>query len=314
MIDTLIDTRLTLIRGAHEYSLNNGTVLFDTPAGPVLYFYLEDDGLGMPPLTRFAERGPAQHGDTDIGFRLDPRTISMIFAVYTPPIGTAAYLEHARSLIIKMFRPSREHLSLRYNRSDGTIRQIDGHFAGGIVFGTQERDPANWFQRFNVDFKMSDPIWYDPTPTEITVENFLWEGGMPVPTPVPFGVGVSTFATSQTIVYDGSWDTYPTIRINGPITDPVLYHEELELTLPFHGTIAGGDYWDILLDSARKQVVDSSGVSMISKLTDPNNLDTFRISADPDVVDGINIITMTGTRITGQTTFVFSFYTRFLGI
>ena len=41
-------------------------------------YVLEDyDGFGMPPSHRLTERGPLQHGETDLGYLLDPRLIQI---------------------------------------------------------------------------------------------------------------------------------------------------------------------------------------------------------------------------------------------
>lgn len=309
-------TRLTMLRGIHEDSLSDGTVLFTTEHGPVYFVYEIDNGLGMPSLVRLSERGPSQHGDTDIGFLLEPRSISYIFGIFAPGnIMDSRYLDTARMLLLARFRPARDPVTLRYNRANGDVFQIDGHFMDGMQFGSAERIPGTWYQRFSVNFKMNDPIWYSPYEESVTFTNDLWTGGLAVPAAVPLTVGASEYRSgSIPIYYDGTWETYPDLRITGPISNPVIVHEGLDLRLPFEGNVQQGQYWDILLSSGSKRVVDHEGNSVMRYLSDPNNLDTFRIAADPDVTSGINNISMTGTRANALTSLRITYTNRYIGI
>lgn len=311
-------SNLTLIRNGVETSLSDGTVLLNTPDGPVTLLYIADDGLGMAPITRFSERAPAQHGDTDLGFLLEPRVVSYIFAIYAPPTDDSRHLDAARMLLLKQFRPSRDAVSFRYDRANGDVMQIDGHFTGGMQFGSADREPGAWFQRFSADFKMPDPTWYDPTPMVFTLTNTNWSSGMPVPLVVPVAVGASDFNASQVIVYTGTWESYPALRITGPIRSPIITHTQLGLTLPLTAnggaTIGQGEYWDINLEGSFKTIVDSAGVSQMAYLADPNNLDTFRFAAVPDIADGSNTIVMTGAGSNGNTSLRIGFRERYIGI
>lgn len=307
-------TRLTMIRGDVEYPLSDGTVLFDTDDGPVYLYYIADDGLGMASVTRFSERGPSQHGDTDLGFLLEPRIVSYIFAIYAPPTDDSRHLEVARKLLLRMFRPAASAATFRYDRASGDVMQIDGHFSGGMQFGSEDRQAGTWFQRFSVELKMSDPTWYDPDPVEITMTNSAWGTGFTVPTPVPTFVGSSAFDEQLEIVYTGSWDSYPRLRIYGPIRNPTISHIDLGLVLPFRVSINTTGYLDIDLASPTKTVTDEYGVSLMHTLGDPNNIDTFRLAADPDVIDGINTIRVVGSGTNAATKLVVTYSTRYVGL
>lgn len=307
-------TKLYLTVGTHTYDCSDGDVLVTTPDGPVYLMYLSDEGLGTAPLTRFSERGPSQHGDTDIGMLLEPRIINYIFAVAAPNINDdSRHLDTARMLLMRRF-PVRAPITLRYDRANGDVLQIDGYVQRGPQFGTTDREVGTWFQRFAVEFRMGDPTWYNPDLNTDTITEALWSGGLDVPMPVPFSVGSSVFDTSMAITYEGSWETYPRLRINGPITNPLIRHIELGLNLHFEGSITTGDYWDILLDSAPKSVVDSGGTSVIRYLLDPNDLSTFRLDADPDLADGLNTLALTGTGTSITTSLDITYTTRYIGI
>jgi hypothetical protein len=91
-----------------------------------------DDGVGMAPLHRLSERGPQQHGVTDRGFRLDPRTISLVFGLYAQ---TLSDLYNAEDQLLTWLVPTDSAMSLLYARDNGTNRQIDVHVAGPPLFG-----------------------------------------------------------------------------------------------------------------------------------------------------------------------------------
>jgi hypothetical protein len=317
VIDTLIPTRLQLTRGSTTYDLYDGVVLFETTDGPVTLYYLDDNGLGMPPIVNLSERGPAQHGDTDRGYHYDSRIYSYIFGIHAPNTHTNAHLYSARDIVLRMFKRSTAIAIFKYTLANGEVRWINGHFNGGMMFANADRQEGTWFQRFAVDFKANDPFFYDPTIVTHTLDNEYWNGavdGFDVPLPVPFDVGPSLFIHEAGITYTGSFDSYPTIRINGPITDPVIQHMQLGLTIPLNGSVGAGEYWDIILDTARKQIKDATGASVMRVLDDPNDIDVFRIASDPDVPEGGNSITITGRNADSTTTVVISYYTRYLGI
>ena len=101
-------------------------------------FYLADssDGLGMSPFHRLAERSSQQHGETDLGFRLDPRTFKfqLTLRAATP---TLYYTRRAELLTI--FRPSDTPFVLQFTLPDGSIRCIDCYLEKGLTFDTAKR-------------------------------------------------------------------------------------------------------------------------------------------------------------------------------
>jgi hypothetical protein len=78
----------------------------------------------MPPIRRLSEQGPVQHGDTDLGFRLDARLFAL--TLRTAQNQTIAQLYDNRKQIINIFKPlSGLPVQLRYILPNGDIRQID---------------------------------------------------------------------------------------------------------------------------------------------------------------------------------------------
>ncbi len=144
---------LSLIRNGVTYSLDDGTYCY----------WLGDDGTGMAPMHRLSERGPLQHGDTDRGYRLDPRVLRLILLV----AGTSRDNMYAkRQTLEDLFSPD-INISLLWALSGGE-RQIDCYYAGEMDLSSGERD--GFSQQAVVTLKANDPTFYSPAPKFATVQ------------------------------------------------------------------------------------------------------------------------------------------------
>ena len=272
---------LSWILAGVEYSLSDG-----------VYCYRHgDSGMGGAPMHRLEERGPLQHGITDLGFRLDARVIQLILGLEAP---TQTELYVKRAQLARMFPPGAAG-ALRWTLG-GVIRQIDGYLLEGMDFSSQDR--AGLWQRTAVILKCADPTWYDPAGQALTFELGGGGTGTPVPTPVPTPVGASAIASSIAINYAGDWMSYPhLIRLTGPLTDPEINNLTTGETLPFNGTIAAGHYYDIDLRYGYKTVVDETGVNKISTLDAGHDLATWHLAAHPEAMGGVNVIEVTASAV-----------------
>jgi hypothetical protein len=128
-------------------------------------------------------------------------------------------------------------------------------------------------------------------------------------------VGVSTLSLSTNVAYTGSWLTYPTLRITGPVKDPVVTNTTTGDALTISATIAAGEYYDIDLSYNAKTVVDNTGANRISTLSTDSDLASWHI-APP--VDGTgtrnNTVTFTGQEASSATALRIQYYTRYDGI
>ena len=288
---------ITVVRNGTEYSLNDGTYCWAHG----------DEGWGAAQLDRLATRGPQQHGDTDEGFRLDPRIASLVLSVN----GTSwADMMTKRATLLDIFSP----LDLLIIKWDGLDKQIDGYFAGSMEMSSTDR--AGYRQTIAVTLKCSDPSFYNPTIN--TVDFGIGGGGtgMQVPMDVPHSVGASSISESVGVTYTGNWYSYPTIRITGPITDACITNNATSEKLDFDGvTIAAGDYYDIDTRYGYKTVEDDSDVNKIADLTEDSDLATFHIQPDSaDAPGGTNSISVTGSSVTAATAIRLQYYTRYTGI
>ena len=290
---------LDIIRNGVTYSLSDGTYCR----------LISDDGTGMLPMHRLRERGPLQHGSTDLGYFYDPRTILLMLAVMDTSV---ANIDVKRKALQDIFAPQTAPLYLRYTLDGGDVRQIECHYLEGLNL---PHNQTGLHFRTPVTLLCNEPTFYDPDALNqvfaIAAGTDTWE----VPFAVPWTVGASTIDSNIAISYGGNAPSYPIIRITGVATDPVLTNATLGLKLDFTGTTIGAaDYYEIDLRYGRKTVVDSAGANQLADLTTDSDISTFRIAADPDAPGGINSLNFTCTAATLATACTVVYYERYIGI
>lgn len=273
------------------------------------FHFLGEDDFGAPNSRRNTERGAQQDGDSDLGGRLEPRTLNVVVGIEAYDAGD---LWDHREQLLKLFSPYR-NVTL-FVRRKGVERRLDCVCAGGLRMPKNDR--TGHFQKSAIALRAADPTWYD---AEQSVVNFNLGGGtgqFTVPTPVATAVGASTIDMSVAVSYAGSWLSQPNIRIAGPITNPVITNQTTGEKLDFTGTTIGvGQYYDIDTRYGYKTVIDQAGVNQISKLTSDSDLATFHLEPDSDTAPfGINSIQVTGSSINTTTEVYVTYFTRYIGI
>jgi len=294
---------VTLIHGASTLSLTDGTVAR----------LLGLDGTGEAPVHRIEERGPQQHGATDIDFRLDPRTVQLALWIKG---ASQADLETKRKQLIDAFRATVAAKALRFTLDNGEVYQLDGHSTGSLTM--PQEGGEGFVMRVGLTFRAADPTFYDPEATTLT----YYLGGSAgtasaVPAVVPFFVGASTLDVSESIEYEGTWRAYPRIQIHGPISGPKITNSSgtLHEVLEFSGvSIPAGEIYTVDLRYGYKTVTNSAGTSKITELTNASDLATWHIADDSEVTDGVNTLLVTGTAATGATRIDIIYNARYVGI
>lgn len=270
------------------------------------------DNLGMSPNHRLSSRGPQQHGESDEGFRLDPRYFSLVWEMVGG--GTRGALFTLRRRLLGILRPMESPTVLEFVLDNGDVRRIDayvqdapmGHNAG-------ERYDS---LRVGVQFKAPDPTFYAASDVNVVFSLGGGSAALEVPLTVPMNVGVSTLDQVRTIAYAGSWYAFPIVKIVGPITDAVVTNELTGEKLDFTGTtIAADDYYEIDTRYGQKTVVDSSGANKIGALADDHDLSTFHLEP-PEGEDSVrnNSIRVEGESVTAATEVYVRYRTRYVGI
>lgn len=292
---------LDIIVGGITYSLSDGTYCQ----------HLGHDGVGMMPSHRLRQRGPMQHGETDLGFRGDPRLIQL--ALLIEGTSMSNYWTRRRALM-NLFKPTDDALKLRFTLDNGDVRQLDCWYAGDMSLGSQEK--MRYTHAVGVTLSAADPAFYNPTGMTVVFALGGGSAAFEIPMAIPLNIGVSTMDQTVTIDYDGDWLAYPyRIRITGPITDAIITNLATDERLDFDSiTIGAGHYYDIDCRYAYKTVVDDGDVNKIADLTEDSDLVTWHLAADPEVADGLNGIQVTGSSVTAATEVHVQWFDTFVGI
>jgi hypothetical protein len=286
----------TLIRGGTTLDISD----------LVRYHVVDFDGFGAPPVRRLTQRGPQQNGDTDIGYRLDARTMRLTVQSYG---STSANFHSRREELLSLLKPGTDAVKLRWTYNSTTQRQIDCHLSGGLSLGSQSFLKNNF--RDVIELRASDPTWYDPTGGSVTFALSAGGTGMPFPLIVPITFGASTLSASQSISLSdvNAWDTFPIIYVTGPVTNLILTNTATGDVLDFTGSsVGGGVTYTIDLRYGYKTVIDSTSTNRISQLTAASNIATWRL------VPGNNSISVAGTSATAATTIVVQYNQRYIGV
>lgn len=290
---------LSAIVNGVTYPLDDGTYCY----------WVGDDGLGMAPMHRLSERGPLQHGDTDRGYRLDPRMIRLVLDIVAT---TRASLFSKRTSLMGILSPVNSNVILQLALDSGTYR-INTNYVAQMAMPSSER--LGWNQTVVVDLKANDPTWYKSTGDSLSFSLAAGGDSLEVPTEIPMVVGGSTINTITSATNNGSFYTYPTIRITGPIQNCVITNSTSGDKLDFTGTtISGGDYYDINLRYGYKTVTNAAGTNKIADLTSDSDLATWNLLPDPDAGDGINSIQVTGIAASEETNVYLHWYERYIGL
>jgi len=262
----------------------------------VLCYVRDHEGTGMQPRHDITQRGPQEHGETYIDYRLDPRQIDLLLMM----AGDNAARSLARRTVLGLFHPDYA-TTMRFYTTNG-VRDIDVQFRDDARAPTNERDPQ--LERLRLKLIARKPF-YDPTGLTVPFAQISGGGAFLVPTTVPTTFGGSTLNQTQAIDTTGDptfWRAEPIVVIAGPITDPIITNQLTGDKLDFTGTtIAGGTTYTIDTRYNKKTIVDQNGTNQISKLAAGSSIATF------DLRRGSNSILVVGTSTSAATLISFFF-------
>jgi hypothetical protein len=124
-------------------------------------------GMAGPPVRRVTARGPAQHGDTDLGYRLQPRDMELEIGFHAD---THTALDGYRDTLTNTFKPlTATPINLRVTRDGSIVRQIDCYTVGPILIDLVPEERAAKLHRAVVRLRAPDPTYYDPVPGTVSV-------------------------------------------------------------------------------------------------------------------------------------------------
>lgn len=290
-----------------RFGLNNGTNKF----------LLSFTGLGMPPIDYIAQRGPNQHGVTIVTYRLQQRLIQYVYAQNG---NTRSEYWDNRAALLDIFRPNRETLTqlrgtLRKVLPGGKVRDIDVVIAEGPVFNARRLDV--WEEGDITEvlrFLADDPTFYDPTLNTVTWTLDPEDSNLTFPITFPITFGYSLIIDSNVINYTGTWFSFPTITITGPIAGFKITNTSTGEFIHLERSVEPGEVIVITLEYGNKTVTSSVYGNVIGDISLDSDLATFNIAPHPIAPNGVNTFELFGTSADEDTEVLLEYYTRYIGI
>lgn len=122
-------------------------------------------------------------------------------------------------------------------------------------------------QQFSVSLRASDPRRYSDVLNASVTSDLTTAGGMTFPMVFPLSFNPSGLGGYVSVTNAGIVDTPAVLRVTGPVTNPAIYAQTLNVLIAFDGlSIADGDYVDI--DLLERTVTFSDGSSRYRYLDD----------------------------------------------
>lgn len=295
-------------------------------------FLVSWEGWGLPPIKYITQRGPEQHGETVVDFRLQRRIVQVVLR----NSGGSRYdYWDDRSALIDAIRPNRHALNafgpgvLRKYLPDGSIRDLNVLIQQGPIF--QVTKGRIWDEHGFTEplrFIAHDPIIFDPTLvcvdwTLATLNQLVFTSSFGTFDSLIFhkdGVGDGlvfdeTFINSQQVVsYVGTWFTFPTIEITGPMSGFIITNLAINKSIRLNYVISAGEVVTIGLQYGNKTVTNQLGVDLIGTVPTESNLSDFHIAERPIAPNGINTLVVSGGGVDVNTAVQVSFLTKYIGI
>jgi hypothetical protein len=283
-------------------------------------FLMSEDGFGLPPIEYITQKGPFQHGETLIDFRLNPRTIQL--QLRQDSCSRHLYWDN-RALLLDSIRPNRNVGSsfspgvLRRIFQDGTIKDIHAIIQQGPGFVQKQSGKWDeWGFTETLQFICHDPIFFNPIQKSITFDNLVSgdELGWELPWSFPMMFGGSAYSLTGNIAYSGNWISYPTIVIVGPVNGLIITNVSTGETIEFNYSIADGETVTISLDPGNKSVDNQLGVNLLGVIAPDSDLATFHIAPSPEVALGVNEIDLALSGADAGSSITILYYERYWGL
>jgi hypothetical protein len=272
---------------------------------PPTYIFLED-GYGMPPIEYVTQRGPFQHGETVKAFFLRPRVIQLV--IRKNGCSRNEYWA-IRNGILDMLRPGRQGLqptpgTLRKYLSNGSVREYQVFVSEGPRFPPHD---INQWDEFSVQdivrFTAYDPRAVNP----VSKQSVFLASAVQGVFPITFPWQTSSLGIDGVINYGGTWITYPTLTLVGPLAGPTITNVTTGEKIQLGTTILGGQNVIIDLAYGRKTVVLNDGSNYIGTVTPDSDIATFHLQP------GNNTIRIQATGTGAASSIGVQWFERFIG-
>ncbi len=275
-------------------------------------------GMGMPELEYRTQRGPFQHGSTPLGVILEPRLIQLL---HRGQGRDRTQYWDKRSELLDAIRPNRQVVgqfnpgTLRKILPDRSKRDICVFINDGPSFqGSQQGRWDEWAYQEALQFIAHDPTVFDPdmNSQNLTLDSFAQDIEFPFTFPVTFLS--NSLAVSDNITYTGTWLSYPTIFLTGPMRNPIFRNNTTGEKIEFNLTLAANRVVTVSLQYGNKTVEDDLGNNLIGTITTDSDLASFHLEPAPGAPLGVNGFGVSASEITSASKMSLQWFTRYIGI
>lgn len=284
-------------------------------------FLMTESGMGLPPIKYITKKGPFQHGETVVDFRLQPRTIQL--QLRQNSCSRADYWTN-RSLLLNAIKPNNYSGNsfhsgvLRKIFDDGSIRDLNVCIEAGPIFEARSLDKWDeWGFTETLRFIAHDPVFYNPVRKGISWESITSSSSQvhwQLPFSFPMQFGETAYGQYHSIEYEGTWISYPIIVLTGPQNGTIITNISTGETIDLEYNIAAGRVVTIDLEPGNKTVTNDLGTNLIGVVTSDSDLSTFHIAPDPEVAGGLNEFSIQLSGATAASKMDIYYYEKFLGI
>lgn len=141
--------------------------LADTSTSGNTYRMRSATGMAGVFVRRVTSRGPAQNGETDLGYRLEPRDLELVIGFRAT---TDAILDGYRDQLMSVFKPlPTTPINLKYTRDDGGVRQLDVYTRGELQIELVAGHRPGHYHEATIPLRNAPAVYYDPTPGTVSV-------------------------------------------------------------------------------------------------------------------------------------------------
>lgn len=324
---TLPDVTFTMTYSVNgEPHILNG---FDTNTGYTFHL-IEFSDVGLPPITRITQRGAFQHGETNIDYRINPR--SFVIRGFVEANSTYEHMK-VRDMLGKLFKVSNTASQLKVESTQTLTeppyteeiitRAIDCYVEGGINVSSDTS--AGYSVFFDVQLRATNPFWYNPAESKVTLSNVTTGDPTDVPLLVPRTYGTIGINSTVSVPYAGTFRSFPIIYVyggDGGITNLEIINNsalapkfgaiQKNLSIRLYSVPAYSTF-TIDLRQGYKTVKNQNGEDMLAYVDPSSNLTSFALFPTLEYGSNENILDVSGTSSTNAYV-TMTYYTQYTSI
>lgn len=235
------------------------------------------EGLDMPDMRINNFDRPGEDGQFVSSALYSGRMLSISGSVKNT---TCDQFEAARQSLIQACAISRDNN--RYpilKRIEFTTKAGNSYFCEGQV--TRVKLPVETITDFLINIVAPDPMIFGSSVVTSGQISRPSGGGVVYPVVYP-AVYTSSTGGSAAVVNNGSASSWPTITLRGPLTNPVIYHQESGTLFALNYVLASGS--TIVIDMKNKTVILDGSVSLLSSVDRTSGSDWFELLPGSNVL------------------------------